>query len=116
MRTRRWRFPSSRCWESPPFVMPTNPDPPHPEQPLPDFGSLTRGRFTYFPVVPGRVEFAAEVRQTILRDRPEVIAVELPLTLEDAWVRAVRRLPEISVLFYPDETGRDDQAVYVPIE
>ena len=28
----------------------------------PDPGSLTRGRFTYFPVVPGRLEFAIEVR------------------------------------------------------
>src|SRR5882724_4756017 len=62
--------------------------------------NLTRGRFTYFPVVPGRVEFAAEVRQAILRDRPEVIALELPVTLEPAWVRAVRRLPEISVMVY----------------
>ena len=27
--------------------------------PLPDAGGLTRGRFTYFPVVPGRLEFAS---------------------------------------------------------
>ena len=61
--------------------------------PLPDPGSLRRGRFTYFPVAPGRLEFAIEVRQAILRERPEVVAVELPATLQDAWMRAVRRLP-----------------------
>jgi hypothetical protein len=83
--------------------------------PLPDPGSLARGRFTYFPVVPGRVEFAAALRAAILRDRPQVIALELPVTLEDAWIRAVRRLPEISVIFYPDENA-PGQAVYVPIE
>ena len=33
--------------------------------PLPDPGSLKRGRFTYFPVVPGRLEFAIEARQAI---------------------------------------------------
>ena len=49
---------------------------------FPDPGSLQRGRFTYFPVVPGRMEFAIEVRQAILRDRPEVIAVELPDTVD----------------------------------
>ena len=33
-------------------------------EPLPDFSSLERGRFTYLPVVPGKLEFAAEVRRT----------------------------------------------------
>jgi hypothetical protein len=84
--------------------------------PLPDPGSLTRGRFTYFPVVPGRVEFAAELRAAILRDRPQVIALELPVTLQDVWMRAVQRLPEISVIFYPDDNASEGQAVYVPIE
>src|SRR6266545_1564956 len=84
--------------------------------PLPDISSLTRGRFTYFPVVPGRLEFALEVRQAILRDRPEVVAVELPTTLQAAWLRAVERLPQMSAIFYPDEDGAEDQAVYVPVE
>ncbi len=86
------------------------------ELPLPDPGSLARGRFTYFPVVPGRVEFAVEVRQAILRERPEVIALEVPATLQQAWTRAVARLPEISVIVYPDEKVEGDQAVYIPIE
>ena len=84
--------------------------------PLPDPGSLKRGRFTYFPVVPGRLEFAIEVRQAILRQRPQVIALELPATLQAAWMRAVARLPEMSLIFYPDETSDLDQAIYVPIE
>jgi hypothetical protein len=84
--------------------------------PLPDPGSLTRGRFTYFPVVPGRVEFAVELREQILRDRPEVIALESPVTLRQAWIRAVERLPQITVLFYPDDAAGADQAVYVTVE
>jgi hypothetical protein len=84
--------------------------------PIPDAGSLKRGRFSYFPVVPGRLEFAIEVRQAILRDRPEVIAVELPATLQQAWTRAVSRLPEMSLIFYPDEEAGDDTAIYVPVE
>jgi hypothetical protein len=83
---------------------------------LPDAGSLKRGRFTYFPVVPGRLEFAIEVRRAILRDRPQVIALELPWTLQAAWMRAVARLPEMSLIFFPDETAGEDHAVYVPIE
>ena len=66
--------------------------------------------------MPGRLEFAIEVRQAILRDRPQVVALELPATLQPAWMRAVARLPEMSLIFYPDETGGDDQAVYVPVE
>ncbi|HXS94821.1 MAG TPA: hypothetical protein VN736_09470 [Candidatus Limnocylindrales bacterium] len=83
---------------------------------LPDFGNLQRGRFTYLPVVPGRMEFAREVRQAILRDRPEVVAVELPVTLQEAWERGVKRLPAISMIFYPDESTAGDLAVYIPIE
>jgi hypothetical protein len=84
--------------------------------PLPDPGSLTRGRFTYFPVVPGRVEFAVELREAILRDRPQVIALELPVTLQQAWIRAVERLPQITLLFYPDDAAGADQAVYITVE
>ena len=71
-------------------------------------GSLERGRFTYFPVVPGRLEFAIEVRQAILRERPGVIAVELPATLEAAWLHGVSRLPQMSAVFYQDEGGGED--------
>lgn len=87
---------------------------------IPDSGSLQRGRFTYLPVVPGRLEFAAEVRRRILKDRPEVVAIELPATLEEVYLAAVRRLPQISVIFYNDtEYHRDPEAqpaVYVPVE
>ncbi|HEY2016047.1 MAG TPA: hypothetical protein VGH38_21240, partial [Bryobacteraceae bacterium] len=86
------------------------------DEALPDFGSLKRGRFTYFPVVPGRLEFAIEVRQAILKNRVEVVALELPSTLQPAWMQAVSRLPQMSLIFYPEEGGGEDQAIYVPVE
>ncbi len=82
---------------------------------FPDPGSLQRGRFTYFPVVPGKLEFAIEVRRAILRSKPQVVAVELPTTLRDAYLRAVQRLPEMSVILYSDE-HEEDRAIYVPVE
>src|SRR3984957_6188961 len=85
--------------------------------PFPDAASLRRGRFTYFPVAPGRMEFALEVRQAILRERPQTIALELPATLQAAWMRAVERLPAMSLIFYPDDsTSEDSEAVYVLVE
>jgi hypothetical protein len=89
-----------------------------PEEPglsFPDPGSLKRGRFTYFPVVPGKLEFAIEVRRAILRDKPQVVALELPTTLRDAYLRAVERLPEMSVILYNDEQ-EESAAIYVPVE
>lgn len=83
---------------------------------VPESGSLARGRFTYVPVVPGRVEFACHVREAILRQRPQVVAVELPVTLEQAWMLAVDRLPQITVIFYPEEGAGEDRAIYVPVE
>ncbi len=81
--------------------------------------NLTRGHVTYLPVAPGRMEFAVAVRRRILRERPDVVAVELPMSLERHYLAAVDQLPEISVLVYPDdddEDGDDSRGVYVPIE
>ena len=84
-----------------------------------DLDNLTRGHVTYLPVVPGRLEFAIEVRRRILRLRPSVVAVELPMSLERHYLAAVDRLPEISVLVYPDEDAGDEEdskGSYVPVE
>lgn len=83
--------------------------------PLPDPGALQRGKLRYFPVVPGRVEFSMAVRRTILQDRPSVVAVELPAWLQDSYLEAVARLPQISVVMYPDPDD-DERAVYIPVE
>src|SRR5579884_1337387 len=80
-----------------------------------DPGGLRRGRFTYFPVVPGRVEFSAELRRRILESKPGVVAVELPGKLESAYRKAIDRLPQISVIVYPDPLD-DERAIYVPVE
>ena len=77
-------------------------------------GSLRRGRIRYLPVAPGKMEFAAAVRAEILRERPAIVAVELPVTLEPYFDRAVGRLPQLSVITYQDGLG--DGAVYLPVE
>jgi hypothetical protein len=78
-----------------------------------DPSNLKRGRLHYLPVVPGRMEFAEEVRKAILAERPQVVAVELPATLESSFLRAVERLPELSVILY---SAKADETVYVPVE
>ena len=77
-----------------------------------DFHNLRRDHITWLPVVPGRLEFAAEVRRRILAARPKVVAVELPATLESIYRKAIARLPEISVIFYED----GDATIYLPVE
>lgn len=73
------------------------------------------GKLFFLPVAPGRMEFALEVRKRLLEQMPDVVAVELPVTLGELLLRAVKRLPEISILVHEDEnsTGR---GVYLPIE
>src|SRR5581483_10948579 len=80
-----------------------------------DPGSLRRGHFTYFPVVPGRLEFSVELRRYLLEHRPPIVAVELPELLRTAYLRAIERLPEISVILHPDAED-EDHAIYVPVE
>ncbi len=60
------------------------------------------------------MEFADLVRQEILREPPQVVAVELPVTLESAYARSVERLPELSIIIYDSDAA--DEAVYVPVE
>ncbi len=86
-----------------------------PEGSRDDLGSLRRGRFAYFPVVPGRLEFAVELRRRILLEPPRIVAVELPGALGPAYRKAVQRLPQMSVLVY-DDGRQEDRAVYVPVE
>src|ERR1700691_6579297 len=97
------------------------PESPFPDLPSQDWSSLRRGRFEYVPVVPGGLEYAIEVRRRILAERPYVVAIELPETLEEVWLEAIQRLPQISVIFYNDASGPStdedsEQAVYVPVE
>ena len=79
---------------------------------------LRRGRFTYLPVVPGRLEFAIEVRRRSSATSRRSSPWNFPPPSKTQYLRAMRRLPEISVIFYPDEAS-DAQtagAVYVPVE
>jgi hypothetical protein len=79
-------------------------------------GGLDRGRFRYFPVVPGRLEFTVELRKLLLAERPAVVAVELPGFLAASYRRALARLPQMSVILYHDEASEDDRAIFVPVE
>lgn len=95
--------------------MPDATDPSSPDFADDFFSSLQRGNLRYFPVVPGKVEFAAAVRRELRKSRPQIVALELPVTLEKAYRKAVDRLPAMSVIFYSDP-GQEDIAVYVPVE
>src|SRR5579871_2667200 len=78
-------------------------------------GGLDRGRVRYFPVVPGKLEFALALRKLLLASKPGVVAVELPGFLAASYRRALARLPELSVILYHDEDG-DDRAIFIPVE
>src|SRR5260370_25518979 len=77
--------------------------------------SLARGNFTYCPVIPGRLEFSVELRRAILRERPRIVAVELPGELEDVYLQALARLPEMTIILYPDP-NEDERGVYVAVQ
>lgn len=53
------------------------------------------------PALHYRMECAQLVRMAIPRVRPDAVAIELPLTLESSFLRAVQRLPQISIISYP---------------
>jgi len=81
------------------------------DAPRPD-GLIRRDGLLIVPVVHYRMEFALAVRRAILETRPAAVAVDLPRTLEEPFLRGVDRLPRLSVLMYPLKGAR----VYLPVE
>jgi hypothetical protein len=65
------------------------------------------------PVLHERLEYADYVRLTLGVFEPDAVAVEVPSSLEREWVRAVRRLPQISVLLYENAA---DQTIYMTVQ
>jgi hypothetical protein len=64
------------------------------------------------PVLHESVEFADLVRRAVDELAPDAIAVEVPSSLDRVWLRAVERLPAISVLLYENA---QDQTIYMPV-
>lgn len=80
-------------------------------------GTIRRGSITYFPVVPGRIEFSARLRRYLIAHRPDVVALELPSSLEDQYRAALHRMPQMSVIVIPDRGDlEEDEATYIPVE
>ena len=67
----------------------------------------------FVPILHNRLEFALEVYRQILEFKPEALAVELPPTIQDPVLSAVKRLPYLSVVLYQEKSGNH---VYLPIE
>ena len=73
------------------------------------------------PVIHYRMEFAQLVCMAFQRIRPDAVAIELPPTLEPYFLRALQRLPQISVVSYrmepKNKTGKEDgDTVYLLVE
>ena len=65
-------------------------------------------RIAFLPVFHARLEFAALVRQALLAEPPDVVAVELPGTWREPVLQAVNRLPFLSLVL--GEAGADTHA------
>jgi hypothetical protein len=74
--------------------------PQHP--PTVDFGDAKSGLVRAVPVLHGQWRFAALVRRAFAVERPDVIAVELPRTLEPSIRDGVGRLPWLTVVGHDD--------------
>jgi len=65
------------------------------------------------PVLHESLESADRTRRAVDELQPDAIAVEVPSSLERAWLKAVDRLPAISVLLYENARG---QTIYLPVQ
>ena len=74
---------------------------------------LSGAEIIFLPVLHGRLEFAAAVRERLLILKPQAVAVEYPQTLKEKILRAVSRLPYLSVVTYQEKDGTE---VYLLVE
>ncbi len=65
------------------------------------------------PVCHYQLEYTEQVRLQFLKDPPDALALELPSQLKDIFLKAINRLPEISVIFYQNDSNH---TLYLPIE
>jgi hypothetical protein len=66
------------------------------------------------PSIHGRSAFASQVRQIFLSERFDVVAVELPPSLQESVLEAVQALPTIQAVVYHEEDC--EPFYYVPIQ
>lgn len=74
------------------------------------------GPIQALPVLHYRLEFAQLVRTAFQRVRPEAVAIELPHTLEAPFLRALGRLPQVSVISYSSKVKDKEETVYLLVE
>jgi len=67
--------------------------------------TLREGPIHILPILHERLEFAEAARGVLENLRPKAVAVELPASLQAQGIRAVKRLPRISVLVYEARSG-----------
>jgi len=79
----------------------------------PDPWVLSQGNLRCLPVCHYRMEYAEQVRAHMRIEPPDAVALELPVHLRDPYLRAVARLPEVSILLYQAPSGR---TLYLPVE
>ena len=58
------------------------------------------------------MEFACETRRAFLHIKPDCVAVELPENMQEHFLRAAMRLPDLSVV----KAENDNETLYFPIE
>ncbi|MCS7044008.1 MAG: hypothetical protein NZR01_14575 [Bryobacteraceae bacterium] len=86
------------------------------EEPLADLLGLRRGAWTFLPVAPRRIEFAAAIRQRLLALRPAVVAVELPREAGGMVLEAIAALPEFSAVLAVGGGEEEEDSVAAVIE
>ena len=67
---------------------------------------LVREGIRLLPIVHARVDMASAVHCLLMENDPTAIAVEIPTTLKDVTIRAIKRLPKVSVII-SEEEGED---------
>ncbi len=71
------------------------------------------------PILHYRMEFAQLTRMAFERIKPQAVAIELPPSLQAPFLRAVRRLPQISVISYkiePKKNADEGETAYLLVE
>lgn len=81
--------------------------------PYPQPAVIEQQNLLLLPILHGRLECAALVRQAFVDYQPGAVAVELPPTLKAGVLRAAARMPLLSVVYYQDSRG---QTIYYPLE
>ncbi len=65
------------------------------------------------PILHSKLYFAVKIRKLIKKINPDILAIELPSWMKEPFIKAINRLPEITIITYKQRENNDNYYIII---